>query len=217
MCEFSLSKTPVQARVVFISFPLLLTLSIFHYSPMFSAASWAPMQKLLVPWTQYFRNPISIGLQDTMLKISVVAGMRFPNSDQPRGAKPVSAAGRIPCRIVPEQGGNLGTLCLATLALCELTWGRAALKFNEDNDWASMVISGHRQQGRSRSHAWMSNHFAKVIEKAPGLGCGVGLQASMVLYSIPMEDQSCGNLNLFCAYFSPSSFSDFPSPLVWNF
>ena len=85
-----------------------------------------------------------------MLKISVVAGMRSPNAGQPRGAEPVSAAGRMPWRIAPEQGGGLGTLCLATLALCESAQGRAALKFNEDN-WASVVISGHRQQGRSRS------------------------------------------------------------------
>lgn len=75
--------------------------------------------------------------------------MMCPNAGQPRGAEPVTAVGRTPCRTAPEQGGSLGTLCLATLALCKLTQGRATLKFNEDNDWASMVISGHRQQGRN--------------------------------------------------------------------
>lgn len=48
VCELSLSKAPVQARVVFLSFPFLLTLSIFHYSLLFSAASQAAV-KLLVP------------------------------------------------------------------------------------------------------------------------------------------------------------------------
>lgn len=44
-----------------------------------------PVQKLLGSWTWYFRNLVSIGLRDMMLKISVVAGMRSPNSGQPKG------------------------------------------------------------------------------------------------------------------------------------
>lgn len=74
------------------------------------------MQKLLVPCTQYFRNPISIMLQDTMLKVSEVAGMQSPNAGQPRGAERLSAVGRMPCRIALEQRRSLGTLWLATLA-----------------------------------------------------------------------------------------------------
>lgn len=49
----------------------------------------------------------------------------------------------------------------------------------------------------------------------PGFDGG-DLQARIVLYSIPTEDQSGGNLILFCAYFSLSSFSDFPSSFVWK-
>lgn len=69
-----------------------------------------------------------------MLKLSVVAGMRSPNAGQSRGDQPMSAAGRMPVRIAPEQGGSLGTLCLATLALGRSAQGTAAMKFNEDND-----------------------------------------------------------------------------------
>lgn len=93
-----------------------------------------PCAEAVGSWTSYFRNLISIGLQDMMLKICVVVGMRFPNSGQPKGR-------RMPCRIAPEQRGRLRTLpgCIR---------GRAALKFHEDNDWVisdinSLVSSGH--------------------------------------------------------------------------
>lgn len=76
-----------------------------------------------------------------MLKISVVAGMRSPNSGQPKGV----SSGQDALQNCPRAGREPEN---SASALCELSWGRAALEFHEDNDWvisdiSSLVISGH--------------------------------------------------------------------------
>lgn len=214
-CEFSLSKTPLHGRVVFLSFPLLLTLSIFHYSPLFSAASEAPMQKLLMPSTWYFRNPISIGLWRIMLKISVVAGMRCPNLASPEEPSWCQQQEGCPAELLQGREGAWEP-CPATLALCKLILGRAAPKLNEDNDRASVVISGHGQQGRSRYHALMLNHLIHDRESiCTCLRCWSPSQWCAVQH--PSEGPVMWQPEFICACFSLSFFSDFPSALLRNF
>lgn len=96
-----------------------------------------PCAEAVGSWTCYFRNLISIGLWDMTLKISVVAGMKSPNSGQPKGV----STGKDALQNCSRAGKGAWELCLAASALWELNRGRAALKFHEDNNWVISDVS----------------------------------------------------------------------------
>lgn len=115
---------------------ICLTLVCCPGKPTLCSGTNTTRAEALVSWAQYLRNPISTGLEDMILKISVVAGIRTPNTGHPRGAVMVSSAGPRLCRISPEQLGSLRTLVWPCFHSVDLPKGRAALMFAEDHNQA---------------------------------------------------------------------------------